>query len=286
MPPKRKASSNTSQNWDTQDPPPMDPTVAQLIQLLQQQTVVLTQQQQRSPAPIVAIFKSFQDVHPPEFKGTADPIEAKAWLKEIEKAFQLVNVSEDKKTEYASYFLKSEASYWWESTKVLEGEGVVTWPRFTELFLEKYFPNFMKDQMEIKFLELKQGNMSVAEYEAKFSEMARFVPEFVNTDAKKAKRFQQGLKPWIRSRIAVFEFQNFSTVVQKAMIVESESEMSQREKGNKKRKFGTREEDQSQGSFKNKFNRKPEGQKGEFLQKPRYGNGEQGGQINRVQGSN
>ena len=79
----------------------------------------------------------------------------------------------------------------------------------------------MKDQKEIKFLELKQANMSVAEYEAKFSEMARFVPEF-----KKAKRFQQGLKPWIRSRIAVFEFQNFSTVVQKAMIVESESEMS------------------------------------------------------------
>ena len=111
MPPKRKASLNTSQNRDTHDPPPMDPIVAQLIQLLQQQTTVLTQQQQRSPAPTVAIFKSFQAIYPLEFKGTADPIEVKAWLKEIEKAFQLVNVSEDKKTEYASYFLKSKASY-------------------------------------------------------------------------------------------------------------------------------------------------------------------------------
>ena len=63
----------------------------------------------------------------------------------------------------------------------------------------------MKNQMEIKFLELKQDNLSVADYETKFTELARFVPEQVDTDEKRAKRFQQGLKPWIRSRVAVFE---------------------------------------------------------------------------------
>lgn len=48
----------------------------------------------------------------------------------------------------------------------------------------------MQDQMEIKFLELKQENMSVAESEAKFAELSRFVPEYVNTKIKRAKRFQ------------------------------------------------------------------------------------------------
>ena len=43
--------------------------------------------------------------------------------------------------------------------------------------------------MELKFLELKQENMTVAEYEAKFTELSRFVLEFVNTDAKGARRF-------------------------------------------------------------------------------------------------
>ena len=56
-------------------------------------------------------FKSFQAAKPPEFKGSADPVEAKAWLKEMEKAFTLIEVTGEKKTEYASYFLKNEASY-------------------------------------------------------------------------------------------------------------------------------------------------------------------------------
>ncbi|KAK1356889.1 hypothetical protein POM88_050145 [Heracleum sosnowskyi] len=37
--------------------------------------------------------------------------------------------------------------------------------------------------------------MTVTEYEAKFSELSRFVPEFVNTEGKKASRFQPGLSP-------------------------------------------------------------------------------------------
>ena len=35
-------------------------------------------------------FKQFQAVKPPEFKGSVDPVDANAWLKEMEKAFELV----------------------------------------------------------------------------------------------------------------------------------------------------------------------------------------------------
>ncbi|XP_074342089.1 uncharacterized protein LOC141679501 [Apium graveolens] len=67
----------------------------------------------------------------------------------------------------------------------------------------------MKNQMEIKFLELKQGNLSVTDSEAKFTELAMFVPEQVDADEKRAKRFQQGLKPWICSRVTVFELMTY-----------------------------------------------------------------------------
>ncbi|XP_074342564.1 uncharacterized protein LOC141680164 [Apium graveolens] len=147
------------------------------------------------PVVPVVTFKQFQSVKPLEFEDSADPTKARAWLKEMEKTFALFKVEADQKINFASYFLKGEANYWWESKKALEGEGVVTWDRFTELFLEKYFPRFMKNRMEITFLELKQGNLSVTDYESKFTELARFVPEQVNTDKKRAKIFQQGLKP-------------------------------------------------------------------------------------------
>ncbi|XP_074346582.1 uncharacterized protein LOC141685376 [Apium graveolens] len=150
---------------------------------------------QTPPVVPVVTFKQFQSVKPLEFKGSADPTKARSWLKEMEKAVALVKVEADQKTEFSSYFLKGEANYWWESKKARECEGVVTWDRFTELLLEKYFPHYMKNQMEIKFLELKQGNLSVTDYEAKFTELARFVPEQVDTDEKWAKGFQQGLKP-------------------------------------------------------------------------------------------
>ena len=76
--------------------------------------------------------------------------------------------------------------------------------------------------------------MSVTDYEAKFTELARFVPELVYTDEKRAKRFQQGLKPWIHRRVAVFELMTYTSVVQKAMIIEGESEASQKEKRTRK----------------------------------------------------
>ncbi|KAL8135020.1 hypothetical protein AgCh_009885 [Apium graveolens] len=86
-------------------------------------------------------------------------------------------VEADQKTEFAGYFLKREANYWWESKRALEGSEIVAWEKFTKLFMEKYFPSYMKNYMELKFLELKQGNLSMAEYEAKFTEFSRFVSE-------------------------------------------------------------------------------------------------------------
>ncbi|KAL8120502.1 hypothetical protein AgCh_017617 [Apium graveolens] len=119
----------------------------------------LPQLLQQPIAPKVGNFKHFQSVHPPEFLGFPDPI-------------------------------KYEASFWWESSKaLLEGKDL-SWEKFTEMFLERYLPSYMQDRLEMKFLDLRQDDMSVAKYEVKFSELSKFVPEYVNTEAKKAKRFQ------------------------------------------------------------------------------------------------
>ncbi|KAL8114949.1 hypothetical protein AgCh_021681 [Apium graveolens] len=106
------------------------------------------QQQQQAATPPAVAFKQFQAVKPPEFKGSADPVEANTWIKEMEKAFDLVGVGAEQKTKFASYFLKSE-----------------------------HFSRYMKNQMEIKFLNLAQGDLTFAEYEAKFTELATFVPD-------------------------------------------------------------------------------------------------------------
>ena len=51
--------------------------------------------------------------------------------------------------------------------------------------------------------------MSVAVYKAKFIELSRFVPEFVNTKEKKVRRFQQWLKQWIQDRVSLLEITDY-----------------------------------------------------------------------------
>lgn len=68
-------------------------------------------------------------------------------------------MAEDNKTNFGTFMLRGDAAFWWESVESLEGSGIITWARFKELFLKKYFPRSMATQMEKKFLELKQGTL-------------------------------------------------------------------------------------------------------------------------------
>ncbi|KAL8147950.1 hypothetical protein AgCh_005326 [Apium graveolens] len=237
--------------------PDMDP-MGQFMQLLRQNL-----ERQPNPPPqgnnnaVANSFRAFKSLKPPEFHGSADPVEARAWLKEMEKSFEILSTDEAQKIVLATYLLKGEANYWWEAKKNMETDAIITWERFSQLFLGKYFSRFMENQMELKFLELKQNNLSVAEYEAKFTELSRFVPEFLSTEEKKARRFQQGLKPWIPNRVAILELTDYATLVQKATIVEAGSEQIQKEREKKgiKRKSMSMGGGSAGRSFPTRFNR-------------------------------
>ena len=56
----------------------------------------------------------------------------------------------------------------------------------------KYFPTFTRHAKDREFLELKQGTMTVLECVAKFTELARFVDDYVATDMAKVRKFENG----------------------------------------------------------------------------------------------
>ena len=81
--------------------------------------------------------------------------------------------------------------------------------------------------MEKQFLNMKQGNLTVAEYEKEFSRLSKYVPELVLTKTFRCRQFEDGLKESIkRYLIAVTSLQvvNFYQLVQVAMKIEK-SEM-------------------------------------------------------------
>ena len=70
----------------------------------------------------------------------------------------------------------------------------MTWGEFRELFMGKFFPASARHAKAWEFLELKQGNMTVLEYVAKFIELSRFGDDYVATDMAKVRKFEDGLK--------------------------------------------------------------------------------------------
>ena len=62
--------------------------------------------------------------------------------------------------------------------------------------------------------------MTVMEYVARFMELARFSNDYVATDMAKVRRFENGLKLSIRSRIVGLRLKDMDSMVGTAMTIE------------------------------------------------------------------
>ena len=101
----------------------------------------------------------------------------------------------------AAFQLEGEARVWWRWARTFRDLEVMTWVEFQELLMGKYFPETARHAKAQESLELKQGAMTMMDYVARFTELARFAYDYVATDLAKVKRFENGLKLSIRARI-------------------------------------------------------------------------------------
>ncbi|RVW79757.1 Transposon Ty3-G Gag-Pol polyprotein [Vitis vinifera] len=204
MPPRRPASSQNSQAND--DVPPVEGLPP-------------------SSSSRGSSFDDFKKLGPPYFSGATDPTEAEAWILKMEKFFGVIDCSEEQKASYAAFMLDKEADHWWRMTRrLLEDQGPITWRQFREAFYKKYFPDSVRRQKVGEFIRLEQGDMTVAQYEAKFTELSRFSPQLIATEEEKTLKFQDGLKPYLKNKISILKLGVYSEVVDRALIAEKDNE--------------------------------------------------------------
>ena len=91
----------------------------------------------------------------------------------------------------------------------------------------KYFPDTARHVKAQEFLELKQGAMTVMDYMARFTELARFTDDYVATNVAKVRRFENGLKLSIRARIVGLRLQDMDSMVGTGLTIEREIEDTQ-----------------------------------------------------------
>jgi hypothetical protein len=135
--------------------------------------------------------------------------------------------TEDQKVRFGTHMLAEEGDDWWVSLlPVLEQDGaVVTCAVFRREFLNRYFPEYVRRKKEIEFLELKQGDMSVTEYAAKFVKLAKFYPHYTAETAEFSKciKFENGFRPEIKRAIGYQKIRQFSELVSSCRIYEEDN---------------------------------------------------------------
>ena len=69
-------------------------------------------------------------------------------------------------------------------------------------------------------MNLKQRNLTVAEYEEKFTQLSKYAPEIVNTEKKRKRHFQQGLTLEIQDALVTANVETYAAVVEIAQRIE------------------------------------------------------------------
>ncbi|XP_057747371.1 uncharacterized protein LOC130966574 [Arachis stenosperma] len=143
-------------------------------------------------------LSSFLKVHPSSFRGISNPSNADNWIQAMEQALQAQQVSEEQCVEFETYQLQGEA--------------------------QKYFPSLVRNAKELELLQLKQGQMTIAEYTNKFEELCRFsriCQEMLEGfDKWKCIKYEGGFRGDIPIFVVPMEIRVFSELWNKSQIVE------------------------------------------------------------------
>ena len=90
--------------------------------------------------------------------------------------------------------------------------------------MSKYFLATARHAKAWEFLELKQRTVIVMEYMEKFTDLASFSYDYVTTYMAKVRRFEDGLKLFIRGKIIGFLQHDMDSMVRTTMAIEKEIE--------------------------------------------------------------
>ena len=170
------------------------------------------------PMKNIVVERQFLKLKPSTFKGGMDPIKANDWILAMEKNFRLLRCGEQQKVEIGSYLLVGKTSRWWNLKGVRE--PVMNWTQFKVIFREKYVPRVIQNTKCLEFEQLKQLEMTIADYEGSFTNLAEYAPHLVATNEMRAQRFEDELKHEIRMAIKPLVLLTYADVLDRAVIVE------------------------------------------------------------------
>ncbi|KAG6527868.1 hypothetical protein ZIOFF_010002 [Zingiber officinale] len=188
------------------------------------------------------VYKQFWELRPTEFKGTIDPIAAEGWIRSLEMIFDFMQLTDADKVRCGIFMLRDDAQVWWEGARLTVDLTILTWANFKEVFYRKYFTIDNRTRLAREFLELRQGDMTVAEYVRRFERERYFVPMITSQPVEELKHFTEGLRPAIRHDVRLSRVTTFKGAVDQALMSERDRNDMVKEAQNKRLSYQGRDQ--------------------------------------------
>ncbi|KAA3474222.1 reverse transcriptase [Gossypium australe] len=136
------------------------------------------------------------------FRGVSGvaPNVAEYWLEAVERIMDDLDCTTEEKFKGAVSLLRDEAYQWWLTVRDGTSADRITWDFFKTSFQGKYVGASYVDAQRKEFLNLVQGNKSVAEYEAKFLRLSCYAWGIVAIDYDRCVRSKDGLRDELQNR--------------------------------------------------------------------------------------
>ena len=141
---------------------------------------------------IVQWVKGMRDMGCMTYRGEEDAEVVGHWLRKMERVINQMHVPEELRVDCLTQLLIESAHSWWETIRERRSWEVLRWRDFREEFEERYYSWEHRREKEQEFLDLRQGDLTILEYERRFQYLAAFASTYLPTERHGVERFCDG----------------------------------------------------------------------------------------------
>ena len=150
-----------------------------------------------------------------DFRGQVvdDSPAGEYWLQRTERIMDQIHCTDEEKLECVVSLLQESAYQWWTTVRSQVDGELLSWHLFLQEFCEKYIGDTYIKSRRREFLQLRQHQLSIFEYEKEFLWLSKYYPALIATEEEKCKRFEQGLNSELKMFLVAHQFTEFSRLV-------------------------------------------------------------------------
>nr|GEV14366.1 ribonuclease H-like domain-containing protein [Tanacetum cinerariifolium] len=187
-------------------------------------------------------YSDFSACNPPSYSRESNPFLCHRWIQDIEGTLYTSKCPDNLRVNFTANLLRGRAKERWDYTLAAKGPDVarnMSWNKFKELFLQKFFLQAELKNIRMDFLSTHQAmQQHVHDFSMTFLDKARFLPEYVNDQKLLMNDYVDMLKKDIREFVSAKDWKNMDELMNAALEREQETKKCERSLPKRRIKHG------------------------------------------------